>query len=159
MTPSFCSQCGASVQAEANFCPVCGTPVQKPPRVGVPPPLPPAPRSSTPPPLPMSAEEFSKTRIGKTYIEPDPQEMSQREQEMSRLREKYRRDKSDSMTGTPSSPPMSPMVGTDFPWHYIAGYYMRVRSFTRFAEVVGDSVGSGLPGRCTGLSRKLHDAA
>ena len=57
----------------------------------------------------MSAEEFSKTRIGKTYLEPDPQEMFRREQEMSRLREKYRGDKSDSITfTTPSPAPVTP---------------------------------------------------
>src|ERR1700736_5570838 len=25
----FCSQCGASIRADAKFCPACGTPVQK----------------------------------------------------------------------------------------------------------------------------------
>jgi hypothetical protein len=33
-------------------------------------------------------------------------------------------------------------AGRSFPWKHIAGYYLRVCSFTRFAEVTGDSVGS-----------------
>ena len=38
------------------------------------------------------------------------------------------------------------MAGKSFPWKYIDGYYLRVRSFTRFAEMEGDSVGSGVLG-------------
>ena len=86
----------------------------------------------------MSAEEFSKTRIGKTYLEPDPQEMSRREQEMSRLREKYRGDKSDSMTDTPGPPPMA---GIDFRWEWIAGLHMRLRKFMPLVKIDGDIVG------------------
>lgn len=39
-----------------------------------------------------------------------------------------------------------PMAGKSFPWKYIDGYYLRVRLFTRFAEMEGDSVGSGVLG-------------
>ncbi len=35
-----------------------------------------------------------------------------------------------------------PMASKSFPWKYIDGYYLRVRLFTRFAEMEGDSVGS-----------------
>ena len=38
------------------------------------------------------------------------------------------------------------MAGKSFPWKYIDGYYLRVRLFTRFAEMEGDSVGSGVLG-------------
>ena len=29
LTPSFCSRCGARLQADANFCQACGAPVEK----------------------------------------------------------------------------------------------------------------------------------
>ncbi len=38
------------------------------------------------------------------------------------------------------------MASKSFPWKYIDGYYLRVRLFTRFAEMEGDSVGSGVLG-------------
>jgi hypothetical protein len=39
-----------------------------------------------------------------------------------------------------------PQAGISFPRKWITGYYMRVRSFTRFAKVEGDSVGSPVAG-------------
>ena len=38
------------------------------------------------------------------------------------------------------------IAGKSFPWHEIAGYYLRVQSFTPFAEISGDKVGSPLLG-------------
>ena len=32
-------------------------------------------------------------------------------------------------------------AGINFPWKYIAGYFMCVRSFNQFAEILGDKVG------------------
>lgn len=38
------------------------------------------------------------------------------------------------------------IAGKTFPWEYIAGYYLRLHSFTPFAEVSGDRVGSAILG-------------
>jgi hypothetical protein len=43
-------------------------------------------------------------------------------------------------------PPHPPTAGRDFPWEWIAGYYMRVRKFIPLASLEGDTVGPGALG-------------
>lgn len=38
------------------------------------------------------------------------------------------------------------VAGKTFPWQYVAGYYLRLRSFTPVAEIYGDKVGSPILG-------------
>jgi hypothetical protein len=42
------------------------------------------------------------------------------------------------MNDSPNSPPIA---GKSFSWQHIAGYYLRVHSFVRFAKMSGDTVG------------------
>lgn len=38
------------------------------------------------------------------------------------------------------------VAGKSFPWEYIAGFYLRLTTFTPLAEIDGDTVRSGLMG-------------
>jgi hypothetical protein len=45
------------------------------------------------------------------------------------------------MTNTPEL-----MAGVNFPWKYITGYFMLVRSFTPLTQILGDKVGTSVLG-------------
>ena len=54
---------------------------------------------------------------------------------------------------TESSVP--PSAGRDFPWDPIAGLYMRVRDFIRYAKVEGDTVGPAMFGKYGSIYAEL----